>query len=71
MEIIRTKINIGLLIIFCISEVRPLLPYLEFYANYEHISKVLCINKYKPMSICNEKCYLNIKLKQAQESKKT
>lgn len=66
----RPKIAIGILIIFCFSEIRPLLPILEYYANYEYISEVLCINKDKPMSTCNGKCYLNQQLKKAQESEK-
>jgi hypothetical protein len=66
----RQKIAIGVLIIFCFAEIRPLLPYLEYYANYEYISKVLCINKDKPMSTCNGKCYLSQQLKEAQETEK-
>jgi hypothetical protein len=66
----RSKIAIGILIIFCFSEIRPLLPILEYYANYEYISEVLCINKDKPMSTCNGKCYLNQQLKKTQESEK-
>lgn len=66
----RTKITIGILIIFCFSEVRPFLPFLEYYVDYEYISEVLCINKDKPMSTCNGKCYLNQQLKEAQESER-
>ncbi|MFB1041004.1 MAG: hypothetical protein ACI8RP_001993 [Urechidicola sp.] len=66
----RQKIAIGILIIFCFAEIRPLLPYLEYYANYEYISEVLCINKDKPTSTCNGKCYLRQQLKEAQETEK-
>jgi len=66
----RKKITIGILIVFCFAEIRPLLPYLEYYANYEYISEVLCINKDKPMSTCNGKCYLSKQLKKAQETEK-
>lgn len=66
----RPKIAILVLIIFCFSEVRPLLPFLEYYVNYEYISEVLCVNKDKSMSTCNGKCYLNQQLKSVQESGK-
>jgi hypothetical protein len=66
----RQKIAIGILIIFCFAEIRPLLPYLDYFLNYEYISEVLCINKEKPMSICNGKCYLSQKLKEAQKTEK-
>ena len=66
----RSKIAIGILIIFCFSEVRPLFPFLEYSVNYEYISEVLCINKEKPMSTCNGKCYLNQQLKEVRESDK-
>lgn len=66
----RPKIATGILIILCLVEIRPLLPYLDYLVNYEYISKVLCINKEKPMSSCNGKCYLSQQLKQAQESEK-
>jgi hypothetical protein len=67
---VKQKIAIGILIIFCFAEIRPLLPYLEYYANYEYISEVLCINKDKPMSTCKGKCYLSQQLKEAQETEK-
>lgn len=66
----RPKIAICILIIFCFAEVRPLLPFLEYYVNYEYISEVLCINKDKPMSNCNGTCYLSKQLKKDQESEK-
>ncbi|NQX85981.1 MAG: hypothetical protein HRT67_08750 [Flavobacteriaceae bacterium] len=66
----RQKIAIGILIIFCLPEIRPLLPYLDYLVNYEYVSKVLCINKEKPMSTCNGKCYLSQQLKEAQETEK-
>jgi len=64
----RTKIAIGILIVFCFSEIRPVLPFLEYCFNYEYISEVLCINKNKPVATCNGKCYLSLQLKETQES---
>jgi hypothetical protein len=66
----RPKIAIGILIVFCFAEIRPLLPYLDYFVNYEYISEVLCINKEKPMLTCNGKCYLSQQLKEAQQTEK-
>ncbi|HHP7241749.1 MAG TPA: hypothetical protein ACFCUD_08745 [Cyclobacteriaceae bacterium] len=66
----RTNIAIGILIVFCFAELRPLLPYLDYFVNYEYISEVLCINKDKPMSTCDGKCYLSQQLKEAQQTEK-
>ena len=66
----RPKIAIGILIVFCFAEIRPLLPYLDYFVNYEYISEVLCINKEKPMSTCNGKCYLSQQLKETQKTEK-
>ena len=66
----RPKIAIGMLIVFCLAEIRPLSPFLDYFVNYEYISEVLCINKEKPMSTCKGKCYLSQQLKEAQDSEK-
>jgi hypothetical protein len=66
----RPKIAIGILIVFCFAKIRPLLPYLDYFVNYEYISEVLCINKEKPLSTCNGKCYLSQQLKEVQETEK-
>lgn len=66
--ILRSKIALGILVLFCIVEIRPILPYLEYYANYQYISEVLCVNKDKPLLNCNGKCYLSQQLKKAQEN---
>ena len=66
----KPKIAIGILIVFCFIEIRSLLPYLDYFVNYEYISEVLCINKEKPMSTCNGKCYLSQQLKEAQQTEK-
>ena len=65
----KLKIALGILIIFCYSEIRPALPFLDYFINFEYISEVLCINKEKPMLTCNGKCYLSQQLKETQESK--
>jgi len=40
---------------------------IDFKINQDFISKVLCINREKPMIMCNGKCYLSEQLKKAEE----
>ncbi|MDD5150066.1 MAG: hypothetical protein PHC28_06225 [Flavobacterium sp.] len=49
---------------------KPLVPVLEYAVNYEYISKVLCVNKDKPMMHCNGKCHLMKELAKASENEK-
>jgi hypothetical protein len=44
--------------------------FIDFKINQDFISEVLCINKEKPMSTCNGKCFLAQKLKKAEEQEK-
>ncbi|HEX9151463.1 MAG TPA: hypothetical protein VF842_05230, partial [Flavobacterium sp.] len=57
-------------IIVLILFLKPLFPVLEYAVNYEYISKVLCVNKAKPMMHCNGKCHLMKELAKAQEQEK-
>ena len=40
---------------------------IDFKLNQDFIAKVLCINKDKPMTKCNGKCYLSKQLKKAEK----
>ena len=40
---------------------------IDFKINQDFIAKVLCIDREKPMSTCNGKCYLSEQLKKAEE----
>jgi len=40
---------------------------IDFKINQNFIAKVLCINKEKPKSTCNGKCYLTKQLKKAEK----
>lgn len=60
----------ALVIIFCYAECKSILPFLDYYFNYDYITEVLCINRNQPISTCNGKCYLAKKLKQSQETSK-
>jgi 5-methylthioribose kinase len=49
---------------------KPLFPIVEYIANYDYISKVLCVNKNKPAMACNGKCHLMRELAKAAENEK-
>ena len=60
-----------MLLIFCTAEMSSLLPYAQYYLNYDYIAEVLCINKEKPMTLCYGKCYLNEQLEKANAADET
>lgn len=43
--------------------IRPIMPIIEYHANYDYIASVLCENRDKPYLECNGKCYLEKQLK--------
>ncbi len=49
---------------------RPVIPVVEYAANYDYISKELCVNKNKPKLHCNGKCHLMKELAKASEQEK-
>jgi len=49
---------------------KPLLPVLDYVVNYNYISKVLCVNKDKPMMHCNGKCHLMKEMAKEADSEK-
>lgn len=42
----------------------------DFKVNQDFIARVLCINKEKPITMCNGKCYLTTQLKKQDEQEK-
>lgn len=60
----------ALFILTLIMFLKPILPVVEYVVNYEYISKVLCVNKDKPMLHCNGKCQLMKELAKASENEK-
>ena len=38
--------------------VKPIMPIIDYYANYDYIATKLCENRDKPYLECNGKCYL-------------
>ena len=51
--------------LYAVAMLRPLLPVLIYYANYDYIATELCVNKDKPYLECNGKCYLKALQKSA------
>ena len=49
-------------LLYLLAMVRPLVPIIEYYANYDYIATVLCENRDKPYLGCNGKCYLEKQL---------
>ncbi|ASW75013.1 hypothetical protein IQ37_00075 [Chryseobacterium piperi] len=50
---------------------RPLIPIMEYVANYNYIVETLCINKDKPEIHCNGKCYLSKELAKTNDTEST
>ena len=40
---------------------------IDFKINQDFIAEVLCINREKPMTMCNGKCYMSEQLKKVEE----
>ncbi len=57
------------LILYGVSLVKPIAPFLDYAINYDYIANVLCINKDKPALKCNGKCHLKKELKEAGNTK--
>ena len=61
----RPWVAILVLLIYSLALLRPIAPYLEYYANQKYIATHLCVNRDKPWMHCDGKCYLHKKLVQA------
>ena len=46
---------------------RPVMPVIDYYINYDYIVAELCENKDKPVLQCNGKCHLTKELKKAND----
>ena len=66
----RGFILILVLVMLLQSSIRSV--YVAYYQiNQDYIASVLCINKAKPTSICNGKCYLLKKMKEQAKQEQT
>jgi len=59
---------LSLLFILVFYIFRPILPYIDYAINKDFIVKNLCINRDKPHSCCEGKCYLEKQLKKNSDS---
>ena len=64
---VKKVISYILILCFFGSPLSKLSIYANFKINQDFISKVLCINKEKPKSTCNGKCYLSKKLEEQEK----
>ncbi len=55
-------------LLYLLAMVKPLIPIIEYHANYDYISNVLCENRDKPYLQCNGKCYLDKQIKKTNHS---
>lgn len=62
--------NKFIIIIALIVFFKPVIPVLEYFVNYDYVSKVLCENKDKPKMKCNGKCHLMKELAKQAEAEK-
>jgi len=49
-------------LLYLLAMIRPIIPIIEYHANYNYIANVLCENRGKPYLECNGKCYLEKQL---------
>lgn len=63
---LRSIITYYLLTIFGVFLIRPALPVVDYFINFDYIAEVLCLKKQVPESSCNGKCYL---MQQMEENK--
>ncbi len=56
------------LVILVFYLLRPVLPYIEYAVNKDFIAKNLCVNRDKPKSCCQGKCYLQKQVKNSSET---
>jgi len=55
-------------LLYLLAMMRPLQPVIEYYANQDYISSVLCENRNRPALACHGKCYLQKQLSKASSS---
>ena len=59
------------LIIMVFYICRPVMPYIQYAVFKDYIAKNLCVNKDKPKSCCQGKCYLEKQIKKSTETSDT
>ena len=67
---INQKLKKIVFIIVALMLIKPVIPVIDYMANYEYISTQLCENIEKPELKCNGKCHLMKELSKASENEK-
>lgn len=60
----------AIFIVIVLMLLKPVMPVLDYFVNYDYIAKELCENKAKPEMHCNGKCHLMKELAKAAEEQK-
>jgi len=55
----KYTISITLTFLYMTAMIRPLMPLIVYYTNYDYIAEELCKNRDKPYLECNGVCFLN------------
>ena len=64
----RKPIGIFFLALYFLALLRPVAPWIEYYANKGYIQKFLCINQDKPKLGCAGKCHLQKRIAEANDT---
>ncbi len=54
--------------IYILAIIKPMLPILDYYVNYDYIATQLCENRDKPILDCNGKCYVAKEIEKSNKS---
>lgn len=57
--------------VYVLALATPLMPWVEYAANYDYIAEVLCINQDAPEMQCNGQCHLKTQLEKATDTENT
>ena len=64
---LKRLLSIVLLLSFLAPSLIKVVIFIDFKLNQDYIARVLCINKEKPLIMCNGKCYLSRQLGKVKE----
>ncbi|SDM78599.1 hypothetical protein SAMN05421823_1314, partial [Catalinimonas alkaloidigena] len=59
--------TISLLFFYIVAMLRPVAPYIDYYARQDYIKAFLCINRDQPALGCNGHCYLQKQIEKQQQ----
>lgn len=54
--------------VYLLALVKPMLPVLDYYMNYDYIATKLCENRDKPTLACNGRCYVAKEIEKNEKS---